>query len=59
MNMFNKLIRKIKCLPQCKLLGGLLIAAGSVLLLCFMPGWAWGTVLGVALIAAGIYIFTL
>ncbi len=57
--MFNKLIKKTKCLPQFRLIGSLLILAGAVLLLCFMPGWAWGTVLGVALIASGIYLFTL
>lgn len=57
--MFNKLIKKIKCFPKCKILGILLIVAGVVLLLCFLPGWAWGAILGVALVACGIYLLTL
>ncbi len=57
--MFNNLIKKIKCLPRCKIIGTLLIVAGVVLLLCFLPGWAWGAILGVALIASGIYMLTL
>ena len=29
-----------------------LMIAGVLLLVCFLPGWMWGTVLGIALISA-------
>lgn len=57
--MFDNFIKKIKCISRCKLIGTLLIVAGVVLLMCFLPGWAWGAILGVALIACGIYMITL
>ena len=57
--MFNKIIKKIKCFPKCKILGAVLIVSGLVLLLCFLPGWAWGAILGIILVACGIYLLTL
>lgn len=57
--MFNKIINRIKCHQKRKILGILLLVAGAVLLMCFLPGWAWGAILGFALIACGCYILTL
>lgn len=33
--------------------GGVLVAAGLLLLFICIPGWAWAALIGVALIAAG------
>ena len=30
-----------------------LMISGILLLVCFLPGWVWGTTLGVALTSAG------
>ncbi len=54
--MFKKLICRIKCCPLRKLLGGLITIAGAVLLLCFLPGWVWGAMLGFALIGCGVFL---
>ncbi len=56
--MFKKLIAKLKCYPKFKLIGSVMIAAGILLLICFLPGWAWGAILGFALIGSGIYMIS-
>lgn len=37
-----------------KILGGILIAAGVLILILCIPGWAWFSLVGIALIVVGV-----
>ncbi len=37
-----------------KILGGILIAAGVLILIFCIPGWAWFSLIGIALIVIGV-----
>lgn len=48
----------LRCMPSwVKILGAVVALIGLVILLCAIPGWLWLAVLGLALIAAGLYLF--
>ena len=37
------------------ILGGLLIAAGVLILILCIPGWAWFSLIGISLIVIGVF----
>ena len=57
--MFNKIKNKLKCIPTIKITGALALCAGAVLLVCFLPGWAWGAITGLLLVIGGCYMLTI
>ncbi len=57
--MFNKIKNKLKCLPVIKAAGALTLIAGAVLLVCFLPSWAWGAITGLLLVICGCYMLTI
>lgn len=57
--MFNKIKNKIKCIPIIKIAGALMVTTGAVLLVCFLPGWAWGAITGLLLVICGCYMLTM
>lgn len=57
--MFNKIRKKLKCIPVLKIAGALILTTGAVLLVCFLPGWAWGAITGLLLVICGCYMLTI
>lgn len=57
--MFNKIKNKLKCTPVLKIAGALILTTGAVLLVCFLPGWAWGAITGLLLVICGCYMLTI
>lgn len=57
--MLNKIKNKIKCIPIIKIAGALMVTTGAVLLVCFLPGWAWGAITGLLLVICGCYMLTM
>ena len=45
------------CCRKLKTAALIVMLIGVLLLACFLPGWVWGTVLGIALISAGFLIW--
>ena len=44
---------RIGCFHRLKAVAAVLMAIGAVVLVCNLPGWVWGTVVGIVLISAG------
>ena len=44
---------RFSCFRGLKMAAAVLMAVGLIVLVCNLPGWVWGTVLGIALISIG------